>query len=66
MAKTKNTDALQVLETIRAENFADRVTPEALAAVYAVEHDKQYEEEREAVRVALRDIIDGAVEEASR
>lgn len=56
-----DTDAAKVLEAIRAADFADSVTPEILQAVYAIEHDKQFEDQRGPVQAALRDLVAQAI-----
>lgn len=65
MAGKSDTDAKKVLEKIRAANYADAVTAEMLQAIYAVEHEKQFEDERAAVEAALRHLISDAVKESS-
>jgi hypothetical protein len=60
------TDAKQVLEKVRVENYADDdVSSDLLAAVYALEHGKQFEDERGPVRAQLRELIASAVQESS-
>ena len=63
MAKKSPTDAQSVLENIRSKSFADSVTADMLQAVYTLEHDKQFEDERGDVERALRDLIVEAVGE---
>ncbi len=59
-------DAKQVLEKVRVESYADDdVTADLLGAVYALEHGKQFEDERGPVRAHLRDLIASAVQESS-
>jgi hypothetical protein len=65
MTANEDTNALKVLESIRASQFADRVTPEMLKVVYAVEHEKQFEDERGIAIATLRYLIVDAVEEES-
>jgi hypothetical protein len=65
MAGKADTDAKKVLEKIRAASYPDAVTAEMLQAVYALEHEKQFEDERAAVEATLRDLIADAVKEAS-
>lgn len=65
MAGKGNTDAQKVLESIRLSQFADRVTADLLNAVYALEHEKQFEDERGTSEAALRSLITDAVEDKS-
>ena len=60
----RKTDPKQVLENIRAAEYGDSVTPELLAAIYVIEHDKQFEDERGQVRAQLRDLIADDVQES--
>jgi hypothetical protein len=62
---TDETDARQVLEAIRAADYDGDVSADLLAAVYDIEHDKQFEDERGQVQARLRDLIVEAVPEAS-
>ncbi len=66
MADPKKTDARTVLEKIRAENHPSLISAETLGAVYALEHEKQYEIDREPVKVQLRDLINDAVGKATQ
>ena len=61
----EETDAKQVLEKVRAGEYAEDVSPDLLAAVYEIEHDKQFEDERGEVRAQLRDLIAASVKEGS-
>jgi hypothetical protein len=56
-------DARQVLEKIRADQYAEHVSADLLAGVYAVEHDKQFEDIRGEVRAQLRDLIAASVKD---
>ncbi|MCA1703704.1 MAG: hypothetical protein LC808_10770 [Actinobacteria bacterium] len=60
--KTK-TDARAVLESIRSEQFSDKVGAALLQAVYELEHAKQFEDDRSATEAALRKLIVDAVQE---
>jgi hypothetical protein len=62
---TDETDAREVLEKIRAHEYAEAVTANLLAAVYEIQHDKQFENERGPVRAQLRDLIAAHVQEGS-
>jgi hypothetical protein len=62
---TDEIDARQVLERIRAQGYAETVTADLLAAVYGIQHDKQFEDERGQVRAQLRDLIAAHVQEDS-
>lgn len=62
---TDETDAKQVLEAIRADEYAETVSAELLATVYEIEHDKQFEVDRGQVQANLRDLITEDVPEAA-
>lgn len=65
MAGKSDTDAKKVLEKIRAASYSEEVTAEMLQAIYALEHEKQFEDDRGSIEAALRDLIADAVKEAS-
>lgn len=65
MAHKAETDAQTVLEKIRGAGFSEIVPGAILRAVYAIEHEKQFEDDRKSVEAALRDIIVEAVQEES-
>lgn len=65
MAGKSDTNAKKVLEKIRAASYSEGVTAEMLQAIYALEHEKQFEDDRGSIETALRDLIADAVEEAS-
>lgn len=65
MTDKANTDAAQALERIRAASYPDAVSAELLKAVYDIEHDQQFEDERGPVRATLRNLIAETIEESS-
>lgn len=65
MPDETRTDATDALEQIRSADYADAVSADVLAAVYAIEHDNQFEDERGPTRASLRDLIAEAVTESS-
>lgn len=65
MAGKSDTNAKSVLEKIRAAEYSDSVSAEMLQAVYALEHDKQFEDRRGSVEAALRNLITEAIQEPS-
>jgi protein-L-isoaspartate O-methyltransferase len=65
MPGKSDTDPKKVLEKIRAASYADAVTAKMLQSVYALEHEKQFEDERSTVEAALRELIADGVEEQS-
>jgi hypothetical protein len=62
---TDETDAKQVLEAIRADEYAETVSAGLLSTVYEIEHDKQFEVDRGQVQANLRDLITEDVPEAA-
>jgi hypothetical protein len=65
MVGKSDTDAKKVLERIRAASYSEGVPAEMLLAIYALEHEKQFEDDRGSVEAALRDLIADSVKEAS-
>lgn len=55
--KTDETDAKQVLEAIRADEYSESVSAELLSTIYEIEHDKQFEVDRGQVQANLRQLI---------